>query len=169
MLFLFSMSVRERDYESILKIGLHPLVCPHSRQAEQELLGRYSVLWLEEREEHQSPWCAAALLQAFSLWVHCWPARFVITQRYRTKQKQYIFVMMKEMKVWVWKEEEKKQWRKQWLEWNKPLTVGFVSLQKGTCFFSTWLELWSLFITVIHPSSSRKTLITATLKSSWHY
>lgn len=90
--FCFSMSGREREHERGKKLGLHPSVRPHSGQAEQEMLGRDSVLWLEERKEHQSPWCAAAL----SLWVHCWPARFVITQR--TKQKN-------STSLWWWKDD----------------------------------------------------------------
>lgn len=51
---LFLMSGRERQYESGLKIGLHPLLLPHSGQAEQEMMGSYSTLSLDEREECQS-------------------------------------------------------------------------------------------------------------------
>lgn len=51
---LFLMSGRERQYESGLKIGLHPLLLPHSGQAEQEMMGSYPTLSLDEREECQS-------------------------------------------------------------------------------------------------------------------
>lgn len=139
------MHVRQR--KRIWKIGLHPLVRPHSGQAEQEMLGRYSALWLEEREEHQSPWCMVALLQAFSLGVYYWPARFVI----KNKWKGHIIHICCDEKDDSGG--EKKWWRKQRLKWSKPLTDVFLSSCMDVFFVHMFLqqqELWSLFIT---PSS----------------
>lgn len=157
------MSGREREYESGLKIGLHPLVHPHSGQAEQEMLGRYSALWLEEREEHQSPWCVLA----FSHGVHCWPDRFVITQRNRRKTKNSTY-------LWWWGDDgvSVKEGRQRVME-KAVIEVNFTNgVRWGTCFLSTCFyknrSCGHIHNTFIHQSSSRKTLITASLKSSWH-
>lgn len=160
------MSDKEREYESGLKIGLHPLVHPHSRQAEQEMLGRYSALWLEEREEHQSPWCAAALLQAFSLGVHCWPARFVITHRKRTELKTvHTFAVMKGMTVNVTGERRSDEggsvWNKGgcWLLWFHQHTW---KEERVLCLhaFATTGVVVIIQNSFIHQCSSRNTLNT---------
>lgn len=171
------MSGREREYESGLKIGLHPLVRPHSGQAEQEMLGRYSALWLEEREEHQSPWCVVALLQAFSLGGALLTSKICNKRKKQTKPKTVHICSDERDDCVSLREGRQRVMEKAVIEMKWTETAFFFifthGARWGTCFLSTCLckkqDLWLLFITPSSISpSSRKTLITASLKSSWH-
>lgn len=143
---VFVFHVRQRrEFESGLKIGLHPLVRPHSGQAGQEILGRYSALWLEEREEHQSPECAAALCSDLLASQICINTK----KQYKTKNSTYL------------------QWWK-WWQWEcekRERRSDGESSKSMTCCFAHMLlqqqESWLLFTTSssISPAAGRPSFL----------